>query len=200
MPTSTDDRERTTPQSWTPAVLVLVASALFVYLVLPYWSTSRGPQIARVGQAAPDFSLEIFHGSDTGNRIKLSALRGNVVVLDFWASWCRPCAVQAGILRDLVPRHTEDVVFVGVNTADNPERAREFAERSQLPYVAVLDSGEVADAYGASSLPTLVIIDAQGRVVSAASRVMSASELEAAIAQAADSQAASAEPAESPPG
>lgn len=200
MATTTNDRERTTSQSWTPAVLVLVASALFGYLVLPYWSGSRGPQSALIGQIAPDFSLEIFHGSEGQSRIKLSALRGNVVVLDFWASWCRPCAVQAGILKDLVPRHPDDVVVVGVNTSDNLERAREFAERSELPYVAVLDSGEVANAYGASSLPTLVIIDAQGRVVSTASRVMSASELEDAISQAANSRAASAEPAESPPG
>jgi peroxiredoxin len=200
MPTSTDDRERTAPKSWTPAVLVLVASALFGYLVLPYWSPSRGARSALVGQVAPDFTLPIFHGSESDTRIKLSALRGHVVVLDFWASWCRPCAVQAGILSDLVPRHPDDVVFVGVNTADNPERAREFAQRSELPYVAVLDSGEVADAYGASSLPTLVIIDAQGRVVSAASRVMSASELEDAISQAASSRAASADPAASPPG
>ena len=75
-------------------------------------------------------------------------------------------------------------MFVGINTADNPDRALAFAEREQLPYVAVLDGGEVARAYGAESLPTLVVIDASGRVVSAASRVMSASELEDAIAQA----------------
>jgi cytochrome c biogenesis protein CcmG, thiol:disulfide interchange protein DsbE len=189
MPTSTHANEKAAPQSWTPAVLVLIASALFGYLVLPYWSGGRGPRSPLVGQAAPDFSLKIFHGSDDGSRIKLSALRGNVVVLDFWASWCRPCAAQAAILKDVVPRHPDDVVFVGVNTSDNPERAREFAERAQLPYIAVLDSGEgeVADAYGASSLPTLVVIDAAGRVVSAGAGVMSASELEAAIAEAAAS-------------
>jgi cytochrome c biogenesis protein CcmG, thiol:disulfide interchange protein DsbE len=187
MSQTTHAKEKPAPQSWTPAVLVLLASALFGYLVLPYWSGSHLPKSALVGQVAPDFSLPIFHGAEGDSRIKLSALRGNIVVLDFWASWCRPCAVQAGILKDVVPRHPEDVVFVGVNTADNPDRAREYAERSKLPYVAVLDSGEVADAYGANSLPTLVVIDASGRVVSAASRVMSASELEAAIAQAAES-------------
>lgn len=168
-------------------MLVLIASALFGYLVLPYWSGSRVDKSALVGQAAPDFSLPIFHGGDSADRIKLSALRGQVVVLDFWASWCRPCAVQAAILKDVVPRFGEDVVFVGVNTADSPDRARDFARRSELPYVAVLDSGEVADAYGASSLPTLVVIDPSGRVVSAASRVLSESELMDAIARASES-------------
>lgn len=185
MAQSTDIKENGARHSWTPAVLVLIASALFGYLVLPYWSGGRAAsQSALVGQVAPDFTLPIFHGSEGESRIKLSALRGNVVVLDFWASWCGPCAVQAGILKELVPRHADDVVVVGVNTSDRPDRARDFAQRSQLPYVAVLDSGEVADAYGASSLPTLVVIDASGHVVSAESGVMSASELEAIIARA----------------
>ena len=184
---SNRDSEKTEPQqSWTPAVLVLIASVLFGYLVLPYWSGTAPSFSPLVGQAAPDFSLPVFHGGgDDVSRIKLSALRGNVVVLDFWASWCRPCVVQSGILSDMVPRLSDDVVFVGVNTADNPARAREFASQHQLPYATVLDTGEVADAYAARSLPTLVVIDAEGRISSAASRVMSADEVEAAIADAA---------------
>jgi peroxiredoxin len=117
----------------------------------------------------------------------MSALLGNVVVLDFWASWCQPCAVQARILSAVVPRHAAaKVVFVGVNTSDNPERAREFARAHALPYPSVLDTGGAADAYGASSLPTLVVIDAQGRITSAASKIMSSEEIEAAIAEAAE--------------
>jgi peroxiredoxin len=95
--------------------------------------------------------------------------------------------VQSGILSDLAPHQPDSVIFVGVNTADNPTRAREFAERQNLPYATVLDTGEVAEAYGANSLPTLVVIDRSGRVVSSASRVMSANEVEKAIAKAAAS-------------
>jgi cytochrome c biogenesis protein CcmG, thiol:disulfide interchange protein DsbE len=180
------ERSNEQRQSWTPAVLVLLASALFGYLVLPYWSGgASASRNALVGQAAPDFSLPVFHGGvDGSSRIKLSALRGNVVVLDFWASWCKPCAMQAAILSGIVPLHSNNVVFVGVNTSDNPTRAREYADRQNLPYAAVLDTGEVAEAYGASALPTLVVIDASGRVVTAASRVMSASEVEKAIEKA----------------
>lgn len=173
-------------QSWLPAALVLAASATFGYLILPYWSPSSSRDSALVGQLAPDFSLPVFHGAGAGeSRVKLSALRGSVVVLDFWASWCRPCVVQAGILNEVAPRQQGDVVFVGINTADNPARAREFAAREDLPYAAVLDDANVAEAYGASSLPTLVVVDPSGRVASVASRVMSASEVEEAIAAAA---------------
>ena len=183
------DKDRTKPQqSWTPAALVLLASALFGYLVLPYWSGSAAPKSALVGQTAPDFSLPVFHGGTAvASRLELSSLRGNVVVLDFWASWCRPCTVQSGILSDMAPHQPDSVVFVGVNTADNPSRAREFVEQQKLPYAAVLDTGEVAEAYGANSLPTLVVIDPSGRVVSLASRVMSAGEVEKAIAKASES-------------
>jgi len=182
------ERAKSEQQSWTPAVLVLLASALFGFLVLPYLSGGVASKSALVGQVAPDFSLPVFHGGgDDPSRIKLSALRGNVVVLDFWASWCRPCTVQASILSAMLPRQGEHVVFVGVNTSDNPERARESAERQKLPYVAVLDTDGIADAYGASSLPTLVVIDPNGRVVSAISGVMSEAEVEKAIAQASES-------------
>jgi peroxiredoxin len=184
---TTRPSESSEQQSWTPALLVLLASALFGYLVLPYWSHGSASSSPLVGQIAPDFSLPVLHGGDETSRIKLSALRGNVVVLDFWASWCRPCAVQSSILSKMVPTREDNVMFVGVNTADDADRARAFAEREQLPYVAVLDSGEVAAAYGAGNLPTLVFIDANGRVVSAASGVMTAAEVEAAIAKAAAS-------------
>lgn len=174
-------------KSWLTPVLVLVASALFGYAVLPRFSGTLAPESPLVGQAAPDFSLPVIHGGEASSRVSLSALRGNVVVLDFWASWCRPCVVQAGILSEMVPRHAEEkVVFVGINTADNALRARDFAAQHELPYVAVLDSGEVAAAYGANSLPTLVVIDPNGRIVSAASRIMSESEVAKAIAQAAE--------------
>lgn len=165
-------------------VWVFIASALFGYAVLPYLSRHASKAGALIGQPAPDFSLPVFHGGDAGSRIQLSSLAGHVVVLDFWASWCKPCVAQAGILSAMAPRLADDVMIVGVNTSDSPERARQFASAHELPYPSVLDEGEAANAYGAQSLPTLIVIDRQGRISSASVGVMSESELEAAIEEA----------------
>ena len=171
--------------SWLTPVLVLLASALFGYLVLPQLSRQVSPNAQLLGQPAPEFSLPVIHGGDTSSRISLHALAGNVVVLDFWASWCKPCVAQSRILSQLAPQHAaQKVMFVGINTADSPDRAEAFARSHDLPYPSVLDAGEVADAYGAQSLPTLVIIDPTGHVSDVSVGVLGAADLEAAIAAA----------------
>ena len=180
--------------SWLPA-LVLLGAAIFGYAVLPQVSRRVSATAQMIGAPAPDFSLPVFHGGDAGSRIRLSALQGNVVILDFWASWCKPCQAQARILSGLAARHAGgNVMFVSVNTADNPERAETFAQAHQLPYPSVFDGGEVADAYGASSLPTLVVIDAAGKVADVTQGVLDAEEIEALI------RAARAGAAAEPPG
>jgi len=175
-------KQSETPQrAWLSPALVLLASALFGYLILPLLSQRVSSTGKLVGAPAPEFSLPIVHGGDLQSRISLKALAGNVVVLDFWASWCKPCVAQARILSEVAPRHTaESVMFVGVNTADNPERAQAFASAHQLPYPSVFDSGEVADAYGAQSLPTLVVIDPAGNIAEVNVGVLSAGEIEQA--------------------
>jgi peroxiredoxin len=154
--------------------------------VLPQLAQRVSPSSRLLGAPAPDFSLPVLHGGDPQSRISLHGLAGNVVVLDFWASWCKPCVAQAGILSQVALRHGSDkVVFVGINTADQPDRAQAFAESHQLPYPSVYDSGEVANAYGAQNLPTLIVIDPSGRIAEASVGLVSANEIESAIASAA---------------
>jgi peroxiredoxin len=176
--------------SWSTPIAVLVASAIFGYLALPYLSRQVSPSGKLLGSPAPDFSLPVIHGGDSSSRISLHALAGNVVVLDFWASWCKPCAAQSRILSEIAPRHAaEKVMFVGINTSDNLERAESFAKAHDLPYPSVFDGGEVADAYGAQSLPTLVVIDPAGRIADVNVGVLGPAELEDAIQAAARQRA-----------
>ena len=175
---SSAPRSNESPRSaWSTPLAVLIAATIFGYLVLPYLSRHVSPRGKLLGSAAPDFSLPVIHGGDSSSRISLRSLAGNVVVLDFWASWCKPCAAQSRILSEIAPRHAADkVMFVGINTSDNPQRAEAFAQSHDLPYPSVFDEGEVASAYGAESLPGLSFV----RTMDAIERLRAEMEVQAA--------------------
>jgi cytochrome c biogenesis protein CcmG/thiol:disulfide interchange protein DsbE len=147
-----------------PTIVALVAlSVLFGFAILP----RLFPETTLVGRVAPDFSLDVVTGGSEGDRIHLSELKGQAVLLDFWATWCEPCQVVAPILDRISRKHLgKGLVVVGVNTSDQPGRAPAFARKKGLSYPMVYDEGDdVAQRYGVSNLPTLVLIDRLGNVV-----------------------------------
>jgi len=160
MAKSPEKRER---PAWLTPALVVAVSLVFGFAVLP----RIRPSAARfVGQEAPDFVLPVVHGGDPGSRIRLSNLRTQTVLLEFWASWCTACARQMPILNELVGRRSSgQIAVVGVSVDDTPEPAAHFARARALRYPSVHDAGgQVAESYGATTLPTMVVIDRDGRV------------------------------------
>jgi len=110
-----------------------------------------------------DFTLS---GLD-GGKLALASLRGKVLVLDFWATWCGPCRVQHP-LYDQVKRRFKgrpDVVFLSVNTDEEREGVREFLEENQWDKKVYFDDG-LAGLLRVSSIPTTVLLGKQGQVVS----------------------------------
>jgi cytochrome c biogenesis protein CcmG, thiol:disulfide interchange protein DsbE len=144
-------------------VAFLVLSVVAGLFVLPRMFSTTS---ALVGKPAPDFTLEVINGADKGDRIRLSDLKGHPVLIDFWASWCDACRVEAPVLDAVARRHKErGLVVIGVATGDQPGQASHFAARHGLSYPIAYDAGDrVAAAYGVSSLPTLVVVDASGNV------------------------------------
>lgn len=162
-------------QAWTVAALVLGVSLFFGLVILP----KIGAKESLVGVEAPDFTLAVIHGGEAGNRFQLASARGKPVILDFWASWCGPCRAQAPVLDAFARRHEKTAVVVGVNTADDIDSALAFLKGRGLSYTSVFDeTGAIGRAYGANTLPTLVMLDASGRVRAVRRRVVSESELE----------------------
>jgi cytochrome c biogenesis protein CcmG/thiol:disulfide interchange protein DsbE len=110
---------------------------------------------------APDFELPSLEG---GELIRLSSFRGQVLVLNFWASWCAPCRREAPGLRRVSERSRDrGVRFLGVDYRDDKAAARAFVEEFRLPYPSVVDpSGSLAYDYELIGFPTTFIIDHAG--------------------------------------
>lgn len=111
------------------------------------------------GKRAPDFTMA---GLD-GREVTLSGLRGKVVVLSFWATWCAPCLVELPIL-ERVSRRLEDrgVVVLAANLGEDPSDVRAFVEQKDVHLPVLLDDGVVAERYWIDSVPALVVIDGDG--------------------------------------
>ena len=116
------------------------------------------------GQAAPEIGLADL----TGKPVKLSALRGKVVLVDFWASWCGPCRESLPVLEKLSKTYRDQgLVVVGINIDKTPELAREFLSKNKLAlsFAVVNDKKhEVAARYAPPTMPSSYVIDREGRV------------------------------------
>jgi cytochrome c biogenesis protein CcmG/thiol:disulfide interchange protein DsbE len=112
---------------------------------------------------AEDFNLELIDGT----AIQLSDLRGKVILLDFWASWCEPCRYEARILNNAYSEYSRDLVeFIGVNIWDNESSANAFIDEFEVLYLNVIDKkGNIAVNYGVAGVPEKFFIGPDGTIL-----------------------------------
>ena len=119
-----------------------------------------GGSTAKVGDPAPEISAVDLNGRP----VKLSALRGTPVIVNFWASWCVPCRDEMPLLRDELAQHgPDDLAIVGVVFKDQPDAARAFAESFGVTWPSAADpDGAIAKAYRVVAPPQSYFIDRKG--------------------------------------
>lgn len=167
---------------WTPlALAVLLIAALLAIGIAGQQESTRdvtggAPPAGvggSVGAAAPDFALALLDG----RTLRLRDLRGKTVVLNFWASWCEPCAEEMPALQRVAATAGDDVVLVGVGLKnDDDEEARAFAARFGVTYPVGRDlggpatdpRGPIEAAYGVIGAPTTIVIAPDGTVATIA--------------------------------
>jgi len=114
------------------------------------------------GQTAPDFALK----SSTGENLRLSEYRGDVVMINFWATWCGPCRQEMPLLDELYTRY-ERVGFnlLGVNIDDDSRRAMQMIDELGVNFPVLFDSRkEVSKLYEVEAMPVTVLVDREGTV------------------------------------
>ena len=114
------------------------------------------------GQPAPDFALK----SASGNNLRLSEYRGDVVMINFWATWCGPCRQEMPLLDELYTRY-ERVGFslLGVNIDDDSRRAMNMVSELAISFPVLFDSHkEVSKLYQVDAMPLTVLIDREGNI------------------------------------
>lgn len=138
--------------------------ALLALLALLVACGSSAPSAPALGQAAPDFTLPTLDGQT----IQLSQLKGRVVIVNFWATWCPPCENETPRLVAWYTRHRAaglEVLGVDKLAQDSREAVVEFVERYAVPYPVPLDqTGDVSQQWQALQLPRSYVLDRQGVV------------------------------------
>jgi cytochrome c biogenesis protein CcmG/thiol:disulfide interchange protein DsbE len=118
------------------------------------------------GNQAPEFTLSLFDQFEQ-DEISLSDLRGQVVVINFWASWCVECYKEAHLLEQAWQDYRDQgVIFIGVDHLDTPKEALAYMAQYGITYPSGPDLGDkISDAYGITGVPETFFIDKDGNII-----------------------------------
>ncbi len=141
----------------TSKMLVSMVVLLMVLLVLPTCSEGRQDK-------APNFVLKTFDGKS----VDLETLKGKVVVVNFWATWCVPCRQEIpGFIDTYKSLHAKGVEVIGVSLDEGGwDVVQPYVNRSNIPYPVVIGDQSLSEAYGGiEAIPTTFIINKEGNIV-----------------------------------
>ena len=143
------------------AVLILVAGVGWAYATRPLGS-APGPAAAstRIGALAPEIALPMLSGETR----TLTDLRGQVVILNFWATWCGPCRAEMPALAEIQTQYaSRGVIVIGVNQREDAASVRRYLDSIGVDFQIALDPmGESNRQYRVLGLPSTYLIDRQG--------------------------------------
>lgn len=160
------------------ASIVLLVGILAVVAVFG-WALIRSNQTQPTAGPAPDFTMTTYDGQE----YRLSDLRGKVVIVNFWASWCIPCHDEAPALQRVYERYKDrGVEMLGVAYTDTDTNALAFIDKYDMTYPTGPDTGtRISDRYNIIGVPETFVIDQQGNIAKFIMQPTTEAELSAII-------------------
>jgi cytochrome c biogenesis protein CcmG, thiol:disulfide interchange protein DsbE len=175
--TESDSKTSSPRVRWWQFFIWLGVFALLGVVAFQMWQSHAGS--LRVGQAVPDFTVKTFDGQS----YHLADLRGKVVVINFWASWCQPCRAEAPELEDTWRQYKDQgVLFLGIGYADTDTEAAAYLRQYDITYPNGADLGtRISQAYRITGVPETYVVDKAGRLAFSRQLPTTQAELTAAI-------------------
>ena len=130
-------------------------------LLFSLFLTTQALAADQIDGPAPDFTLK----SQSGENLKLSEQQGEVVMINFWASWCGPCRQEMPLLEALYQEY-KDLGFTifGVNVEEDPSKAKDLLKDVSVSFPILFDTeNEVSQLYGLVAMPSTVLVDRDGK-------------------------------------
>ena len=147
-------------------IILLLLTGIGGFLLKSSFNTepSKAFQAPSVLFEAPDFSLPLYNED---KYLSLSDYRGKTVILNFWASWCVSCRLEApGLEKTWKTFKDQDVVLIGINLQESPREIQKFIDENSITYPVVIDKeAETVFKYGVRIVPTTIFINKDGLVV-----------------------------------
>ena len=146
---------------WIPLAFVLVFGVLAIALYFQVRSLERQPIGIDIGELAPDFTATTLEGET----ITLSDYRGQIVLVNDFATWCGPCLAETPHLVDVYNAEDGEVMFIGLNLQETEANVADYRDQFNISYPLVLDpDGKLTEIYRPIGLPTSWFIDPDGIV------------------------------------
>ncbi|OAB40843.1 hypothetical protein PGLA_17910 [Paenibacillus glacialis] len=143
-------------------LIVVVALIAVAWTIVQSNQSSQhsGSSKIEVGAAAPDFVAT----NTEGQQVRLAEYRGKVVLINFWASWCKPCVREMPLIHSVFQSKDNDIETLFINVGEAKGTVNEFMKEQQFTFPVIIDvTGKVSSLYRITGLPATFIIDKTGR-------------------------------------